>query len=187
MKDIIVQFKTIVAPGEVTVIPESFLTAVKGLLNNPINIILSTLRDILPGETFDVKYLPEEDTCVITCNTNIEYEAYNIVAFCLRNMGQLRYTNVKVIGKDPYVNYYPENFYHIFTKGNVKVMIEITTDLASDKQKGLVKLLTSIHHHNVIEKELNDTQLLYRIVGALLKKYWNQLNDNVVITNDEPP
>lgn len=187
MKDIIVQFKTIVAPGETTIIPESFLTAVKGLLNNPINIILSTLRDILPGETFDVKYLPEEDTCVITCNTKIDYEAYNIVAFCLRNMGQLRYTNVKVIGKDPYVNYYPENFYHIFTKGNVKVMIEIMTDLASDKQKGLVKLLTSIHRHNVIEKELKDTQLLHRIVGILLKNYWNQLNDNVVITNDEPP
>lgn len=187
MKDIIVQFKTIVAPGETTIIPESFLTAVKGLLNNPINIILTTLHDILPGETLDVKYLPEEDTCVITCNTDIEYEAYNIVAFCLRNMGQLRYTNVKVMGKDQYVNYYPENFYHIFTKGNVKVMIEITTDLASDKQKGLVKLLTSIHRHNVIKKELEDTQLLHRIVGILLKNYWNQLNDNVVISNDEPP
>lgn len=187
MKDIIVQFKTIVAPGEVTVIPESFLTAVKGLLNNPINIILSTLRDILPGETFDVKYLPEEDTCVITCNSEIDYEAYNIVAFCLRNMKQLQYTNVKVLDKDKEVRIYPENFYHIFTKGNVKVMIEINTDLASVKQKGLVKLLTEIHRANFIERELKDTQLLHRIVGMLLKKYWNQLNDNVVITNDEPP
>ena len=187
MKDIIVQFKTIVAPGEVTVIPESFLTAVKGLLNNPINIILSTLRDILPGETFDVKYLPEEDTCVITCNTDIEYEAYSIVAFCLRNIKQLQYTNVKVMDKNKEVRTFPENFYHIFTKGNVKVVIEITTDLASGKQKGLVKLLTSIHRNNVIEKELEDTQLLHRIVGMLLKNYWNQLNDNVVITNDEPP
>lgn len=190
MKDIIVQFKTIVAPGETTIIPESFLNAVKGLLNNPINIILSTLRDILPGETFDVKYLPEEDTCVITCNTEIDYEAYNIVTFCLRNMGQLRYTNVKVMGKDQYVNYYPENFYHIFTKGNIKVMIEITTDLASDKQKGLVRLLTQIHRTNVIEEELAGSQpvyLMYRVVGKLLKSYWNQLNDNVVITNDEPP
>lgn len=187
MKDIIVQFKTIVAPGETTIIPESFLTAVKGLLNNPINIILTTLRDILPGETFDVKYLPEEDTCVITCNTEIDYEAYNIVAFCLRNMKQLQYTNVKVMDKDKEVRTYPENFYHIFTKGNVKVMIEINTDLASAKQKGLVKLLTEIHRANFIEKELEDTQLLHRIVGMLLKKYWNQLNDNVVITNDEPP
>ena len=187
MKDIIVQFKTIVAPGETTIIPESFLNAVKGLLNNPINIILSTLRDILPGETFDVKYLPEEDTCVITCNTEIDYEAYNIVAFCLRNMKQLQYTNVKVMDKDEEVRTFPENFYHIFTKGNVKVMIEITTDLASGKQKGLVKLLTSIHRNNIIEKDLNDTQLLHRIVGILLKNYWNQLNDDVVITNDEPP
>lgn len=135
MKDIIVQFKTIVAPGETTIIPESFLNAVKGLLNNPINIILTTLRDILPGETLDVKYLPEEDTCVITCNSEIDYEVYNIVAFCLRNLKQLQYTNVKVMSKDKEVRTYPENFYHIFTKGNVKVMIEITTDLASDKQK----------------------------------------------------
>lgn len=187
MKDIIVQFKTIVAPGETTVIPESFLSAVKGLRNNPINIILTTLHDILPGETFDVKYLPEEDTCVITCNTDIEYEAYNIVAFCLRNMKQLQYTNVKVMDKNKEVRTFPENFYHIFTKGNVKVVIEITTDLASGKQKGLVKLLTSIHRNNVIEKELEDTQLLHRIVGILLKDYWNQLNDNAVITNDEPP
>lgn len=28
---------------------------------------------------------------------------------------------------------------------------------------------------------------MYRVVGKLLKSYWNQLNDNVVITNDEPP
>lgn len=187
MKDIIVQFKTIVTPGETTIVPESFLTAVKGLLNNPINIILTILHDILPGETFDVKYLPEEDTSVITCNTDIDYEAYNIVAFCLRNMKQLQYTNVKVLDKDKEVRIYPENFYHIFTKGNVKVMIEINTDLASVKQKGLVKLLTEIHRANFIEKELEDTQLLHRIVGMLLKKYWNQLNDNVVITNDEPP
>lgn len=187
MKDIIVQFKTIVAPGETTVIPESFLTAVKGLLNNPINIILSTLRDILPGKTFDVKYLPEEDTCVITCNTDIEYDAYNVVAFCLRNMKQLQYTNVKVMDKDKEVRIFPENFYHIFTKGDVKVVIEITTDLASGKQKGLVKLLTEIHRNNVIEEEVADTQLMYRVVGKLLKSYWNQLNDNVVITKDEPP
>lgn len=187
MKDIIVQFKTIVAPGETTVIPESFLTAVKGLLNNPINIILSTLRDILPGKTFDVKYLPEEDTCVITCNTDIEYDAYNVVAFCLRNMKQLQYTNVKVMDKDKEVRIFPENFYHIFTKGDVKVVIEITTDLASGKQKGLVKLLTEIHRNNVIEEEVADTQLMYQMVGKLLKSYWNQLNDNVVITKDEPP
>lgn len=187
MKDIIVQFKTIVAPGEVTVIPESFLTAVKGLLNNPINIILTTLRDILPGETFDVKYLPEEDTCVITCNTDIKYDAYNIVAFCLRNMKQLQYTNVKVMDKDKEVRIFPENFYHIFTKGDVKVVIEITTDLASGKQKGLVKLLTEIHRNNVIEEEVADTQLMYQMVGKLLNSYWNQLNDNVVITKDEPP
>ena len=187
MKDIIVQFKTIVAPGETTIIPESFLTAVKGLLNNPINIILTTLHDILPGETFDVKYLPEEDTCVISCNSEIDYEAYNIVAFCLRNMKQLQYTNVKVLDKDKEVRIFPENFYHIFTKGDVKVVIEITTDLASGKQKGLVKLLTEIHRNNVIEEEVADTQLMYQMVGKLLKSYWNQLNDNVVITNDEPP
>ena len=170
-----------------TVIPESFLTAVKGLMNNPINIILTTLRDILPGETFDVKYLPEEDICIITCNTNIDYNAYNIVTFCLRNMKQLRYTNVRVLYKDEKVNLYPENFYHIFIKGNVKVIIEIPTDLASTKQKGLVKLLTNIHCANFIEEEVTDSKLLYKVVGVLLKDYWDQLNDNVVITNDEPP
>lgn len=187
MQDIIVEFKAIVEPGETTVIPESFLGAVKGLKTNPVNNILSTLRDILLGETFDVRYLTEEDTCVITCNTDIDYDAYNVVAFCLRNIKQLRYTNVKAMNKDKEIKIYPENFYHIFTKGNVKVVIEINTDLAEAKQKGLVKLLTTIHRNNVIEKDLADTQLLYRIVGILLKDYWNQLNDGVVITNDKPP
>ena len=187
MKDIIVQFKTIIGPGETTTIPESFLSDVKGLMKNPVNNILSTLRDILPGETFDVTYLTEEDICVITCNTEIDYDGYNVVAFCLRNMGQLRYTNVRVANKDEKVNMYPENFYHIFIKGNVKVMIEIPTDLASAKQKGLVKLLTEIHRANFIEEEVADSKLLYKVVGNLLKNYWNQLNDNVVITKDEPP
>lgn len=186
MKDIIVQFKTIVEPGEVTVIQESLLNAVKGLRNNPINHVLITLHDILSDETFDVKYLTEEDISIITCNTDIDYEAYNIVAFCLRNIGQLRYTNVKIMNRDREVCIYPENFYHIFTKGDVKVVIEINTDLALAKQKGLVKLLTSIHHDNVIKEELNDTRPLHRIVGTVLKNYWNQLNDDAVIVSDEP-
>ena len=187
MKDIIVQFKTIVGPDDITVIPQSFLNAVKGLRNNPINIILTTLRDILPGETFDVKYLTEEDTCVITCNTNIDYDAYNVVAFCLRNIKQLSCTNVKVMNKDKEIRTYPESFYHIFTKGNIKVMIEINTSLSPSKRNGLVKLLTEIHHANIVEKEVPEDQLLYQVVESLLKHYWNQLNDNVVITVDEPP
>lgn len=189
MKDIIVEFKAVIGPGETTVIPESFLEAVKGLRNNPVSILLTTLQDILPGKSFDVKYLTEEDVCVITCNDDINYEAYNVVAFCLRNIQQLRYTNVKVMSKDKIINTYPENFYHIFTKGDVKVMIEITTDLAEAKQKGLAKLLTTIHRTNVIEEELGNSQptyLMYRVVGKLLKSYWDQLNDNVIITNDEP-
>lgn len=186
MKDIIVEFKAVIGPGEMVVIPESFLTAVKGLLNNPIKIILSTLSNILPGETFDVKYLTEEDTCIITCNTNIDYDTYNIVAFCLRNMKQLRYTDVKVMSKDKIINFYTDNFYHVYTKGDVKVMVEINTDLAEAKQKGLVKLLTEIHRSNVIEEEITDSKLMYQVVNKLLKSYWDQLNDNVIITNDEP-
>lgn len=190
MKDVIVEFKVIVESGEMTAIPESFLGAVKGLKNNPVNNILTALQDILPDESFNVEYLAEEDTCVITCNTNIDYEAYNVVAFCLRNIKQLRYTNVKVVNKDKEIKTYPKNFYHIFTKGNVKMVIEINTDLAEAKQKGLVNLLTQIHRTNVIEEELAGSQpvyLMYRVVGKLLKSYWNQLNDNVVITNDKPP
>lgn len=186
MKDIIVEFKAVIGPGEMVVIPESFLTTVKGLRNNPINNILTTLSNILPSETFDVKYLTEEDTCIITCNTNIDYDTYNIVAYCLRNMKQLRYTDVKVMSKDKIINFYTDNFYHVYTKGDVKVMVEINTDLAEAKQKGLVKLLTEIHRSNVIEEEITDSKLMYQIVNKLLMSYWNQLNDNVIITNDEP-
>ena len=186
MKDIIVEFKAVIGPGEMVVIPESFLTTVKGLRNNPINNILTTLSNILPGETFDVKYLTEEDTCIITCNTNIDYDTYNIVAFCLRNMKQLRYTDVKVMSKDKIINFYTDNSYHVYTKGDVKVMVEINTDLAEAKQKGLVKLLTEIHRSNVIEEEITDSKLMYQVVNKLLKSYWDQLNDNIIITNDEP-
>lgn len=186
MKDIIVEFKAVIGPEEMVVIPESFLTTVKGLRNNPINNILTTLSNILPGETFDVKYLTEEDTCIITCNTNIDYDTYNIVAYCLRNMKQLRYTDVKVMNKDKIINFYTDNFYHVYTKGDVKVMVEINTDLAEAKQKGLVKLLTEIHRSNVIEEEITDSKLMYQVVNKLLKSYWDQLNDNVIITHDEP-
>lgn len=187
MKDIIVEFKAVIGPGEMVVIPESFLTTVKGLRNNPINNILTTLSNILPGETFDVKYLTEEDTCIITCNTDIDYDTYNIVAYCLKNMKQLRYTDVKVMSKDKIINFYTDNFYHVYTKGDVKVMVEINTDLAEAKQKGLVKLLTEIHRSNVIEEEITDSKLMYQVVNKLLKSYWDQLNDNVIITKDEPP
>lgn len=186
MKDIIVEFKAVIGPGEMVVIPESLLTTVKGLRNNPVSILLTTLQDILPGETFNVKYLTEEDTCIITCNTNIDYDTYNIVAYCLRNMKQLRYTDVKVMSKDKIINFYTDNFYHVYTKGDVKVMVEINTDLAEAKQKGLVKLLTEIHRSNVIEEEITDSKLMYQVVNKLLMSYWNQLNDNVIITNDEP-